>query len=165
MEIELTKGFKTVIDDEDFDLVRGFRWTAHKSRNAFYAGAWVKQEVGKSKLVLMHRLILDTQQGRFVDHKDGDTLNNRRSNIRECSHAENMLNKKVYKSSKTGVRNVCLEMYGKDDFRYRATVRLNGVKHRKWCASLAEADSWANKVRLSLHGEFAYKKEQDARTM
>lgn len=40
----------------------------------------------------MHRLIVNSQPGREVDHVDGDGLNNRRNNLRPCSKSENLRN-------------------------------------------------------------------------
>lgn len=163
MQIQLTRGMVAVIDDEDFDLVRGFRWTAHNASGVCYAAARIKTEGGKYKLVLMHRLILDAPEDCVVDHKDSDTLNNRRSNIRLCSHSENMRNSKLRSTSTTGVRNVMIERWYKNEFRYRATIRVDGIRHRRWFTSLEDAGKWANETRESLHGEFAYKKTMDSR--
>lgn len=85
--IPLTRGKVAVIDFDDFEKVRPYKWHARKApRNCWYAD----HRFGKyGYLMPMHRLILDAPPGSLVDHEDGDGLNNRRSNIRVCTKAQN----------------------------------------------------------------------------
>lgn len=77
-----------LIDDEDFELVSDFRWRANHNG---YAIAYVRGSK-PHKQVFMHRLIVGTPEGMVTDHIDGNILNNRRSNLRICTHAENCRN-------------------------------------------------------------------------
>jgi len=54
----------------------------------------------------MHRLLLDSLPGTFVDHADGDGLNNRRSNIRVATSSQNMANRVHDRRNKLGIRGV-----------------------------------------------------------
>jgi hypothetical protein len=96
MEIPLTQGKIAVIDDADWELVAPFKWYAQKAPNGrWYArtSAWNPETRTTSKLP-MHRLLLGvTGYETKVDHRDGDGLNNRRSNIRACTNAENIRNR------------------------------------------------------------------------
>lgn len=47
----------------------------------------------------MHREILGLKKGEIGDHKDGDGLNNQRSNLRKCTHSENLRNAKKRRGS------------------------------------------------------------------
>jgi hypothetical protein len=162
MEIELTRGFKAIIDDDDFDLVRAFKWRAHNGGSGMtYAGRTVA--VGKKMTcVLMHRFITGAKPGQLVDHKDGNTMNNRRDNLRICTHAENMRNSKVRKHSQSGVRNVRQEIKN-GTTSFRAKVQVDGKVHRKLFKTASEAEAWAKELRFRLHGEFAYSEELDRR--
>jgi hypothetical protein len=157
MKIELTRGMVTEIDDEDWDLIRGYRWKAHNSKGSFYAiSQW--EELGEKKHILMHRLLLGLSDPvMVVDHIDGDRLNNRRANLRVCTQAENLRNSKLRSHSSTRVRNV---QFYKD--RYRARVTLNGKTHTKWFRKIDEASDWAKAKRIELHGEFAYVENSNA---
>jgi len=74
-----------LIDDEDAELVAGRSWHAMTVRKLIYA------KTGENgKTLLMHRLIMDPPADMHIDHINGDGLDNRRSNLRICTHAENM---------------------------------------------------------------------------
>ncbi len=49
---------------------------------------------------------MDTPKGKDTDHKDHNTLNNRKNNLRVCSHSSNMKNKKRQKNNISGHRGV-----------------------------------------------------------
>ena len=106
MEIQLTKGAVTLIDEADFDLVRKHAWYVMKSPRSSYAGTSI-YENGKQKTIRLHRLILGVTESKLqVDHIDGNGLNNRRSNLRVCSSAQNMMNKRKYLNSTSGIKGV-----------------------------------------------------------
>lgn len=83
-EIVLTHGKVALVDDEDLPRVESFAWYARHKRGVWYA---ISTEAGR-----MHRLILDAPDGVAVDHVNGDGLDNRKENLRLCTHAENMRN-------------------------------------------------------------------------
>jgi hypothetical protein len=108
----LTRGYVTVIDDEDAAIVAGYSWCAWVPKPGYvYAVARIHGMVPQ-KMISMHRLLLKAPKGMEVDHKDGDGLNNRRSNIRLCTKAQNQHNslrtwgasrfKGVHRCKKTG---------------------------------------------------------------
>ncbi len=89
--IVLTRGMKTIVDDEDYGLLSESFWHAHDADGRFYAG----REVGtraNSKFVYMHRVILKASRGQVVDHISGDTLDNRRVNLRLGTQGQNAAN-------------------------------------------------------------------------
>lgn len=83
-------GFFAAVDDDDFERVSKFGiWRLH---NHGYAVA--KQVIDEKRTtVLMHRLVLDVRDSSIhVDHRDHDTLNNRRSNLRAGTQRDNNRN-------------------------------------------------------------------------
>jgi hypothetical protein len=90
VEVPLTRERIALIDDDDFETVSRFKWCCDRQkdmRSPIYAITW-----NKGKIMRMHRLILNAQPGQLVDHINGNGLDNRRSNIRICTIAENAHN-------------------------------------------------------------------------
>jgi hypothetical protein len=91
--IPLTKGRFALVDDADYEWLNQKKWCLKSVGSKEYAAAnfWN----GKGNVVTMHRYILGKAcEGKMVDHKDGNGLNNQRSNLRPCTHSENMRNVK-----------------------------------------------------------------------
>lgn len=91
--IPLTQGQFAKVDDEDFERVNQFKWFAHKGKNTPFRAQRNEYKDGKQKTILMHRFILNAEDGVFVDHEDRVPLNNQKSNLRKCTNAENCRNK------------------------------------------------------------------------
>jgi hypothetical protein len=103
-QIPLSRGLFAIVDDEDFDFLSQWKWSAlaSSSPGKFYAVRTTgKKEGGKPRMILMHRVLVSAPLGSIVDHQDGNGLNNRRKNIRVCTHAQNMLNRVANRSLKT----------------------------------------------------------------
>lgn len=106
-----------VIDIEDAHLVAGVRWSVLKSGYAY-------RRVAKRDNVFLHRLILglDREDPREGDHINGDKLDNRRSNLRACTHAENTQNVSPRANRTSAFRGVC---WSRDREKWRASVTAN----------------------------------------
>jgi hypothetical protein len=95
-DIKLTKGQFAIIDDEDYERVTAFEWYAHKGYSKWYAArsAW---QPGKKrqKMVCMHNFLFgNVPSGYFVDHINGNGLDNRKSNLRLATRSQNRGNAK-----------------------------------------------------------------------
>lgn len=98
MEISLPCGRITLIDDEDAGALSGRRWYSDVRKTTVYVRG---RTPGQSKGgVYLHQIITDSEK---TDHKNGNGLDNRRSNLRACTQAQNCLNvgkKRAYKRFK-----------------------------------------------------------------
>lgn len=94
IEIPLTRGKVAIIDAADYELVSKYKWYANKKgrkSQKFYAA----NKGHGNRTVYLHRLILgDACTGLIVDHKNGNTLDNRRENLRAATHIQNTLNRR-----------------------------------------------------------------------
>jgi len=106
------------VDDADYESVAKYKWYLLKRKHLKYAVGLV----GK-KNVLMHRLILKTRKGLVTDHKDRNGLNNCRSNLRECTHSQNMRNAVYPKRSATASKYKGVARCGK---YWIAQMSING---------------------------------------
>lgn len=82
------------VDDEDFEEVNKYRWIAQRGGNNWYASARINK-----KSVLMHRFIINPPANMCIDHINHNSLDNTKSNLRICSHAENMRNRQKHKNT------------------------------------------------------------------
>lgn len=100
LSIPLTQDKCAIIDAVDGEIVVPYRWHAFRVHRTWYAATSVN-----GRHLYMHRLILGNPSER-VDHRDGDGLNNRRANLRTCSHAQNMANARLPERNQSGFRGV-----------------------------------------------------------
>lgn len=98
--IPLTKGQSALIDDQDYDLVKGYNWRVLVNTRNLYAitNGWIN---GKRTAILMHRLLNGFPHKMCVDHKDGNGLNNTRANMRVCTYSQNLGNRQRANKNKT----------------------------------------------------------------
>lgn len=95
MEIKINSpkyGEKMIlIDDEDYDKIKDYKWGIVKDRTCFYARRVLRS--GKKQVTIkMHRLIMGDCNDNIIDHINHDGLDNRKSNLRICTHSENLRN-------------------------------------------------------------------------
>lgn len=88
--VPLTQGKSAMIDEEDWEKVRGWKWRYH---NQGYATGTRIEGIFQIT-VLMHRLIAEPQPGEIVDHRNHDRLDNQKANLRVGSQAMNMANRR-----------------------------------------------------------------------
>jgi hypothetical protein len=152
IEIPLTKGQVAIIDATDADRVLAFKWHATQRGKGFMAAKNPKRPV-RDGVAYMHRLILDAKPGQVVDHIDGDTLNNRRSNLRFATSQQNSWNTRRGSTNKSGYKGVHFHhLTGK----YRAMVRIDGTaRHLGLFATAEEAAKAYDTAVKATRGEFA----------
>ena len=146
-EIILTQGLVTLIDDEDFELIYQYKWHTYKDHgyNRYYACS----KIG-TKYTYMHRFIMGAEKGQFVDHKDGNGLNNQKENLRICTGAQNMANRQLYK----GYKGVYWEPRRN---KWRAAIGYEGrLLHIGYYLDEEEAAKAYDKKASFLYGSFAY---------
>lgn len=86
--LPLTKGYVAVIDFDDFEKVRGFKYHADVKKGLVYAARNIQLPDGRKRIAYLHRDLMGTPLSQ-VDHRDGDGLNNRRENLRPATSLQN----------------------------------------------------------------------------
>jgi hypothetical protein len=108
--ITLTQGHVSIVDDEDYELLSRFKWCASfGSRNRkWYARRWIKkyerEDLGERQQITMHRFLLRPSSHLVVDHINGNSLDNRKSNLEIITQEENM--RRVQGWKKKGIKIV-----------------------------------------------------------
>lgn len=132
-----------IIDATDVDLVSRFKWRYVRG----YAQARPSVK-GRTTSLLMHRLLLNPEDGLQVDHIDRDRLNNRRANLRLATPSQNMGNCGRQVNNTSGYKGVHQQSSG------RWSAKLN----RKWLGTFDTAHEAAaayDAAALEHFGEFA----------
>ena len=149
--IPLSQGKVAMVDDEDYEYLIRWKWYASRGHSGIFYAARNNHPDSPLK---MHRFILQLEKGdRAVDHKDGDGLNNQKNNLRICSNAENVRNKRISPKNTSGYKGVCFE---KQTGKWKAQITVNYDHHNLGRFSTKELayQSYCEAAKR-LHGEFA----------
>lgn len=89
----------TIVDDDVFEELSKKRWYLHLARNskckyALTGMVTAKNGLRKRQTVFMHRLIMGFPQS-YIDHINGNSLDNRRCNLRLCTASQNQMNQRT----------------------------------------------------------------------
>ena len=148
-KISLTQNKFTVVDDEDYEYLNQWKWCSKDYISTFYAGR--KQD--SHTTILMHRVIMDCPSNKYVDHIDGDGLNNQKSNLRVCSNSENGRNRGKQSNNKSGYKGVSIHNRGN---KFRAQIKAEGkLIHLGVFETAEDAAKVYDQKALELHGEFS----------
>ena len=132
-----------IFDKEDYDKIKDCWWTKTKDGYAYYF----------AKKITVHRLVTNCPKGLEVDHINHDTLDNRKSNLRICTHQQNMMNQNIRRRNKELIKGV---YYDAKQKRYIASIMTNGRKH--YLGSFIDKDdaiAVRTEAEKQLFGEFA----------
>lgn len=150
MIFKIYNDIEVLIDDDDFFKVKYHNWSCTK------AGYAARTENGKT--IFMHRLIAETPNDLYTDHINGNQLDNRKCNLRICTHQQNMFNAKKQKG-KNGKK--CTSIYkgvswNKNNKNWFSHIRINNKS--KYIGSFVcekEAAKAYNNMALKYHGDFS----------
>jgi hypothetical protein len=153
--INLTRGYVTIVDDEDYEYLSLKKWHSKPFGNglAYACGkVWIPAE-HKSKNVKMHRVILGiTDPAIIVDHINRDGLDNRRVNLRVCSRTQNQANRVV----SWGTSRYKGVAFDKKNENWEAYIGHQGKKiHLGKFDNEIDAARRYNEEALKLFGEFS----------
>ena len=119
--IRLTRGRAATVSALDFPALQRHKWytqvTDLPTITKYYAASKID-----GKEILMHRFLTQALPGQSVDHINGNGLDNRRGNLRVCSHQENMANKQPGQADKKTSRYKGVYRTGK---KWRACISIH----------------------------------------
>lgn len=150
MKFSIAKGKTTIIDAEDYDKVSKHRW--NYNNGAVMANIDLE---GKRTTLKLHRYVLGLKKGDpIVDHKNNNPLDNRKSNLRICTHAENLRNRGKAANNKSGYKGVSWAVHAG---KWQASICKN---YKSYHLGLFEDPKEAHKAYIkaskTLHEEYSH---------
>lgn len=144
--IALTQGQFAIVDATDYEWLNKYRWCASKHAGKYYARRFTTKGT-----IWMHREIMQTPPGMVVDHISGNSLDNRRGNMRNCKPHQNAYNKPP-----RGRTSKFKGVYPHGD-RWEARIKHKGRRyHLGLFATELEAAKARDAKARELEGEYAY---------
>lgn len=149
VEIPLSRGFVAIVDDEDAERVLRHKWSALPMGHTVYGQRSVKRPDGRWTTQKLHTFLTGFA---ITDHRNGDGLDNRRSNLREATQAQNLCNRRPRRGP-SGFKGVT--WYARHS-TWKAQITKAGKNyHLGYFADPAEAARAYDAAARDLHGEFA----------
>jgi len=146
-----------IVDLEDLPKLSPIRWYASSNRHSHIVYAHTHDSKGEND-TYMHHFILGVK-GVIVDHINGNGLDNRKSNLRICTHKQNCRSsrkRKIKTSKYKGVHRL------KTSKKWCVQIGLNYKKiHIGYYNTEEEAAKAYDKAALKYYGEFACLNFQD----
>lgn len=153
--IPLTKGLVSLVDAIDYETISRWPWYAkwYPQDRKFYAARNIRRDDGSRATLLMHRFILQCENDPAiqVDHIHGNTLDNRRSEIRRATQDQNQWNVGG-RGNTSGFKGVS---WDKQACRWRAQINLNRkvVNLGRFPTPELAAEAY-RRAAIANHGEF-----------
>ncbi len=141
--------YVALVDDEDFERINQYHWSVVMAKRGKYAASIINQ-----KHIQLHRFLMNPPERMIVDHINHDGLDNRKSNLRLATHAQNNSNVGKYSNNTSGFKGVC---WNKNDKKWQAQI---GFKGKLYVVGRFDDPEEAHKAYCEkakeLNGEFAH---------
>ncbi len=156
--LRLNNGMFTRVNVSKYKFLRQWRWGVQwnpELESYYVIRSYISYANGvrKKVRVYMHREVMGNPKGKFVDHRDHNTLNNVKSNLRICTPAENAHNRRLSRINKSGFKGVHW-----DRGKWVASIDVgDGQKKKKHLGRFSdpkEASSVYRKIAIPLRKEF-----------
>lgn len=124
-KIYLGLGRFTIVEPRDYYSIRHFKWFVHGNGSNLYAARSALTNDLRSRIIYLHRQIMSPPPHLVVDHRNCDSLDNRRANLRVVTQAVNMRNRRKRKNTSSRYIGVHFDMQRN---KWSVHIRYNGRK-------------------------------------
>lgn len=138
--------FVSLVDEEDYETVARFSWQMVTQCHCRYAYSKIAGP--------MHRLLLGFPKA-LIDHRNGNGLDNRRQNLRLCTHSQNLANSRKHVKSRSVFKGVSHDPRKSRAKPWRAEFRFLNRRYRSGHSTELEAALAYDKMAREIAGEFA----------
>jgi len=149
-ELKLSNGKVVLLDDEDYEVLKFYKWHDKGNGYAMRIGKCTKETPNVRHM--MHREIMKAKKGEYVDHINGNKMDNRRKNLRVATNQQNAFNQGPRSTNTSGYKGVT---WSESRKKYVAQITHN---YKRICLGYFDckhkaAITYNNKAK-ELHGEF-----------
>ena len=147
---------EVLLDDEDYDMIAAMpAWQVRKSKSGnFYAHTSIRQH-GTRVGVQMHRVLMNAPEAMQVDHINHNGLDNRKENLRICSHIENSRNRRGNKNTTSKYKHVSRMPHSNANAAKKWALVVKKKSYGQYISEV-EAALAADEIAKELYGEYAY---------
>jgi len=145
------KNYEVLIDDSDWDLIKNYKWFIANKKGTIYIQSFCK--VNKKRVTYqLARVIMDAPSDMLVDHINGNTLDNRKINLRLANKRTNAQNMRPNKNTTSKYKGVC---WSSNRNKWRANIFYKKQIYIGRFNLEKDAALAYNKSALQYFGEYA----------
>jgi hypothetical protein len=152
-----SKGEEFYFDLEDYDKIKDYCWGIHHTG---YVCSRIRET---NEYIALHRLILNLEQNKIVDHINHNKIDNRKFNLRITNVHGNAINKRTQKNNTSGHSGVS---YHKAQKKWCARIPINKKRiHLGYFTNKEDAIAARKTAEIKYFGEFRYQPELDVQNL
>ena len=144
-----------IIDDEDWEMVKLYNWHIEyaPATLTYYVNTNKCDNNGKQHNLRLHRYLTNCPKDKMVDHINHDGRDNRKSNIRICTHEENQWNRYKKRNNNNRYKGVSKSKKSK---KWRSYINVNtkAIYLGSYPDEISAAKAY-NEAAIKYYGEFA----------
>lgn len=145
------EGKRAIVDADTYDYLNQFKW--HLNSDGYPQHSFWNKETKKDVDKKMHQIVMNTPKGMDTDHISADKLDNRRNNLRVCTHSQNMMNRSRQSNNTSGYKNI---YWSEQHKQYRIIMVVSKKRYNLGLyRTIDGAVKARNKFLDKLHGQYA----------
>lgn len=144
------KGKRAIVDADMYDYLNQFKW--HINSDGYPQHSFWNKETKKDVDKKMHQVVMNTPKGMDTDHISSDKLDNRRSNLRICTHSQNGMNRGRQSNNTSGYKNI---YWSPPHKQWRIIIVVNKKRHNLGLyRNIEDAVKARDEYLVKLHGKY-----------